>query len=140
MKNFTKITVSATVNAPIEKVWDCFSNPEHVVNWNAASDDWHCPKSTNDLRVGGSFNHTMAARDGSFSFDFEGIYSAIKTNESIAYGLSDGRQILVTFEKSGDSVIVTELFDAETENPIEMQQAGWQAILDRFKGYVESLS
>lgn len=140
MSNFTKITVSATVNAPIEKVWDCFNNPEHVVNWNAASDDWHCPKSTNDLRVGGSFNHTMAARDGSFSFDFEGIYSAIKTNESIAYGLSDGRQILVTFEKSGDSVIVTELFDAETENPIEMQQAGWQAILDRFKGYVESLS
>jgi uncharacterized protein YndB with AHSA1/START domain len=139
MSNFTKITVSATVNAPIEKVWDCFSNPEHVVNWNAASDDWHCPKSTNDLRVGGSFNHTMAARDGSFSFDFEGIYSAIKTNESIAYGLSDGRQILVTFEKSGDSVIVTELFDAETENPIEMQQAGWQAILDRFKSYVESL-
>ncbi len=136
---FTKITISATINAPIETVWDCFNNPEHVIHWNAASDDWHCPKSTNDLRVGGSFNHTMAARDGSFSFDFEGVYSAITVNKSIAYGLSDGRQILVTFEQGGESVIVTEVFDAETENPIEMQQAGWQAILDRFKGYVENL-
>lgn len=140
MENFTKITISATVFASIEKVWDCFNNPEHVVNWNFASNDWYCPKSTNDLQVGGSFNHTMAARDGSFSFDFEGVYSAITVNKSIAYGLSDGRQILVTFEQNGDSVIVTEVFDAETENPIEMQKGGWQAILDNFKTYVEGLS
>ncbi len=137
MENFVKITISTQINTSIEKVWGCFNSPEHVVNWNAASDDWHCPKSTNDLRIGGSFNHTMAAKDGSFSFDFEGVYNDIKTNESIAYSLADGRQILVTFEKSGDGVIVTEVFDAETENPIEMQQAGWQAILDRFKAYVE---
>ncbi len=137
MENFVKITISTQINTSIEKVWECFNSPEHVVNWNAASDDWHCPKSTNDLRIGGSFNHTMAAKDGSFSFDFEGVYNDIKTNESIAYSLADGRQILVTFEKSGDGVIVTEVFDAETENPIEMQQAGWQAILDRFKAYVE---
>jgi uncharacterized protein YndB with AHSA1/START domain len=140
MEKFTKITVTNSINAPIEKVWVCFNIPEHVVNWNFASDDWFCPKSTNDLRVGGSFNHTMAARDGSFSFDFEGVYNDIKTNESLAYGLADGRQILVTFEKSGESVVVTEVFDAETENPVEMQQAGWQAILDNFKGYVESIT
>lgn len=139
MQNLTKITVSATIKASLEKVWESFNDPKHVVNWNAASDDWHCPNSINDLRVGGSFNHTMAARDSSFSFDFEGVYSAITNYESLAYSLSDGRQILVTFEQSSDSVIVKELFDAETENPIEMQQAGWQAILDRFKGYVEGL-
>lgn len=137
MENFVKITISTQINTSIEKVWECFNSPEHVVNWNAASDDWHCPKSTNDLRIGGSFNHTMAAKDGSFSFDFEGVYNNIKTNESIAYSLADGRQILVTFEKSGDGVIVTEIFDSENENPIEMQQASWQAILDRFKAYVE---
>ena len=73
MENFVKITVSTTINESIDKVWDCFNNPDHVVNWNAASDDWYCSKSTNDLRVGGSFNHTMSARDGSFSFDFEGV-------------------------------------------------------------------
>jgi uncharacterized protein YndB with AHSA1/START domain len=138
MENFIKITVSTTINASIEKVWECFNNPEHVVNWNFASPDWHCPKSTNDLRVGEGFNHTMAARDGSFSFDFEGKYLEIKPLELIHYDLADGRNIYVHFEKIGDSTKVTEIFDAETENSIELQQGGWQAILDNFKGYVEN--
>jgi uncharacterized protein YndB with AHSA1/START domain len=139
MEKFIQITVSSNINASIEKVWNCFNSPEHIVHWNAASDDWHCPKSTNNLVVGGSFCNTMAAKDGSFSFDFEGIYSSVNANYSLAYGLADGRQIEVIFEETGDSVLVTEIFDAETENPIEMQKAGWQAILDNFKNYVESL-
>jgi uncharacterized protein YndB with AHSA1/START domain len=139
MENFTKITVSTTIDVPIEKVWECFNEPEHVMNWNYASPDWHCPKSTNDLRVGGSFNHTMAAKDGSFSFEFEGKYLEIKPLELIHYDLVDGRNIFVNFEKTGDKTKVTEIFDAETENSIELQKAGWQAILDNFKTYIEGI-
>lgn len=132
-----KITVEATINAPIEKVWHAWTNPEHIMAWNNASPDWHTPKAENDLRVGGKFVYTMAAKDGSFSFDFWGIYDEITTNKSIASTLGDGRTLSLTFTENGNETLVSETFEAETENPVEMQQAGWQAILNNFKNHVE---
>lgn len=133
------ITVEATVNAPVEKVWTSWTEPAHIMKWNQASEDWHSPASVNDLRVGGSFTTTMAARDGSFSFDFSGTYDAVIEHELIEYTMSDGRKVRVVFSGNGDTTRVTETFDPETENSIELQQAGWQAILDSFKRYTEAL-
>ena len=110
------------------------------MNWNAASDDWHCPKAENDLRVGGSFSSTMAARDGSFSFDFGGVYSALETYRRIAYTLEDGRKVEVLFTRDSEGTSIQQTFDPDTENPGEMQRRGWQAILDRFKAYAEAQS
>ncbi len=138
MGNFEKITISVFINAPIEKVWNYYTNPVHIVNWNAASDDWHTTKATNDLRIGGSFLSTMEAKDGSFSFDFEGIYENVIPNQLIAYNLADNRNIQTIFINNGDSVQITTIFEAETENPIELQKGGWQAILDNFKKYTEA--
>ena len=135
----TSITVQTTVEAPVEKVWNSWTKPEHITKWNNASDDWHTPKASNDLRVGGKFSATMAARDGSASFDFEGVYSNVKNNQLIEYAMSDGRTVKVVFEGTGSKTQVTETFDAENENPIEMQRGGWQAILDNFKKYTEKL-
>lgn len=134
----TQITVTTLVEAPIEHVWECWTNPDHIMEWNHASDDWHCPAATNDLTIGGTFSSTMSANDGSVSFDFEGTYTDIVENERIEYSLADDRHISVTFEEEGDKIRVTEVFDAESENPIEMQQAGWQAILDNFRDYTEA--
>ena len=134
----TSITVEATVNADVEKVWKLWTSPEHITKWNNASDDWHTPYAENDLRVSGKFLSRMAAKDGSMSFDFEGIYDDVKTNELISYVLADERAIKVTFESLGNSTKVIETFDAENENPIELQRTGWQAILNTFKKYVES--
>lgn len=131
------LTVEATVNAPVAKVWEYWNSPEHITKWCQASPDWHAPNSTNDLRVGGSFTTTMAAKDGSFSFDFGGIYTDVEEHKYIAYGLGDSRDVKIWFEDLGDSTKVTESFDAENQNPIEMQQGGWQAILDSFKSYTE---
>lgn len=133
----TQITINSTVNAPVEKVWECFTIPRHIIRWNNASEDWCTLKASNDLRNGGKFSSTMAAKDGSFSFDFGGIYDNIKPHELIEYTMSDGRKVSVRFEPSADGVTVTETFDAETENPVEMQQQGWQAILNNFKNYTE---
>jgi len=133
------ITVHADVNAPLSKVWECWNAPEHIVHWNFANDDWHSPKAENDFHVGGKFTYTMAAKDGSFSFDFWGIYTEIYDQNSLAYSLGDDRKVKVTFEDKGGRTQVTETFDAESQNPVEMQQAGWQAILNNFKKYVESL-
>lgn len=135
----TRITVSTTVLRPIDQVWACWTDPAHITRWNAASGDWHCPKASNDLRAGGRFISTMTARDGSFSFDFEGVYDAVEANARIAYTMSDGRTCEVRFEPVTDGTRVTESFDAETKNPVELQRQGWQAILDRFKAHVESL-
>ncbi|MFN3849155.1 MAG: SRPBCC family protein [Spirosomataceae bacterium] len=132
-----KITIATTVNAPINKVWDYWTTPAHIMQWNNASDDWHTPSATNDLQVGGSFTYQMAAKDGSFSFDFGGIYDAVVPHEQIAYTIADGRKVKIDFIPEGDSVKVIEEFEAENENPIEMQQMGWQAILDNFKKYTE---
>ena len=135
----TKITVEATVNAPVEKVWKSWSEPEHIKNWCAASQDWHAPKAENDLRTGGTFNTRMEAKDGSFGFDFGGVYDNVKKNELIEYTMGDGRKVRVTFSPSGEQTKIVETFDAEATNPVEMQRGGWQAILDNFKKYTESI-
>lgn len=132
------ITVEATVNAPVEKVWKFWTSPEHIIKWNSPSEDWHTPKAENDLRVGGSFTSRMEAKDGSFGFDFGGVYDTVKPNELIAYTLGDGRKVEIQFTDNGDSTTVAESFDTESENPVEMQRGGWQAILNSFKTYTET--
>ena len=132
-----KIAVSVSVSAPIETVWAAYVTPEDIVQWNAASDDWHTTSSTVDLRPGGAFSSRMEAKDGSFGFDFEGTYTKVIEHELIEYAFGD-RTASVRFDSSGDQVAVTVEFDAETENPVEMQKEGWQAILTNFKRHVES--
>lgn len=132
------ITIKTTINATIEKVWRYFTEPTYIKQWNNASPDWHTPAANNDLTVGGKFSYTMAAKDGSFSFDFEGIYDDIQENKYIGYTIADGRKVEIVFEVDGDKVEVTETFEAEGQNPVAMQRAGWQAILDNFKNLVES--
>ena len=134
----TKITVTADVTVPIQKVWDSWTKPEHITKWNHASDDWHSPRATNDLRKGGSFTARMEAKDGSMGFDFGGTYTDVVPMKRIAYTMGDGRNVSVQFEEKGNAVHITETFDAETQNSIEMQRGGWQAILNNFKKYVES--
>jgi uncharacterized protein YndB with AHSA1/START domain len=137
--NKSAITVSAIVNAPVAKVWESWGKPEHITKWCQASADWHAPYADNDLHTGGTFKTTMAAKDGSFSFDFGGVYSDVQENKYIAYDLEDGRQVAITFTDMGDSTKVEETFDPENQNPAEMQRGGWQAILDNFKNYTETL-
>jgi uncharacterized protein YndB with AHSA1/START domain len=139
-KENTIITVENIVNAPVEKVWECWTKPEHITKWCNASDDWHAPRAENDLRVGGSFSTRMEAKDGSFGFDFGGIYDAVKTDEYIEYTIGDGRNVKIYFTPQGDKTKVTESFEPEGINPVEMQKGGWQAILDNFKKYTESNS
>lgn len=133
----TPITVSTVINAPVEKVWNAWNGPEHITKWCQASPDWHAPYADNDLRVDGTFKTTMAAKDGSFSFDFGGVYTEVEPHQLIAYTMGDGRKVKVVFEDQGASTNVIETFDPEDTNPIEMQQGGWQAILDSFKKYTE---
>jgi uncharacterized protein YndB with AHSA1/START domain len=134
----TIITVETIVKAPLEKVWKFWSEPEHITQWYQASDDWHAPYAENDLHKGGKFKTTMAAKDGSFSFDFEGIYTKVETNKVIEYVLGDGREVSITFSSQGKDTRVVESFHPENQNPIEMQKGGWQAILDNFKKYTEA--
>jgi len=133
----TIITVRATINAPVEKVWEFWTDPRHIVHWNNASDDWYTPVAENDLKAGGRFLSRMEARDGSSGFDFTGQYSKVELNSQIEYILDDGRNVQVTFVSGGNVTIVTEAFEAEQTNSKELQEAGWQAILDNFKKYVE---
>lgn len=135
----TKITIETTVNEPLEKVWKIWTTPEHIMKWNNASYDWHTPTAENDLRVGGKFLSRMEAKDGSFGFDFWGIYDDVKTNERIAYTMGDDRKVEIIFKSQGNTTAVTETFEAENENPVELQQQGWQAILNNFKKYAESI-
>lgn len=134
-----KITVQVTVNLPIAKVWELWSSPEHIVKWATASEDWHTPTSENDLRPGGSFTNRMEAKDGSFGFDFAGTYDEVKEHEFISYTLGDGREVAITFKEQDGTTEIIETFDAENENPAEMQQQGWQAILDNFKKHAEAV-
>lgn len=134
----TPLTVETVINAPVEKVWRSYTEPSEVTQWNAASADWHSPRAENDLRVGGSFNYRMEARDGSEGFDFTGTYTEVVPHEKIAYTMGDGRKVAVTFAPEGEGTKVTTVFDPENENPIELQRSGWQAILDNFKRYVEA--
>ena len=133
-----KITVSTIVGSSIEKVWECWSSPEHIINWNFASDDWACPNALNDFRQNGEFNWRMEAKDGSMGFDFTGRYVEIIDHELIRYTMSDGREVTIEFVRDGNEVTVRESFEAEGTNSDEMQRAGWQAILNNFKSYVES--
>ena len=134
----TIITVQNTINAPVEKVWQLWNAPEHITKWCAASDDWHTPRAENDVRTGGKFLSRMEAKDGSFGFDFGGVYDNVKKHELIEYTMGDGRKVSVNFSGEGDSTKVVETFEAESQNSIEMQRGGWQAILDNFKKYVEA--
>lgn len=134
----TKITVETVVKAPVEKVWKYWSLPEHITKWCAASDDWHAPKAENDLTVGGKFSTRMEAKDGSFGFDFGGVYDAVKANELIEYTMGDGRKVEVHFTENGNETKVVETFDAENTHSLEMQQGGWQAILNNFRNYTET--
>jgi uncharacterized protein YndB with AHSA1/START domain len=132
-----KITVSALINADKSTVWDCYTKSEHIVNWNFADPSWHCPKAENDMTIGGKYNARMEAKDGSFGFDFEAVYTKIDMGNAYSYGFGD-RFCDVSFnEVSGQTEIIVS-FDPETEHPLDMQQSGWQAILNNFKSYVES--
>ena len=133
----TKVIVQATVQAPIGKVWDYWTEPVHIMKWNQATEEWHAPKAENDLRVGGKFLTRMEAKDGSMGFDFGGVYDTVKVHEEISYTMEDGRKVEVIFVNQGNETKVMETFDAESTHPVEMQQAGWQAILDNFKRYTE---
>ena len=134
----TVITVESTINAPVEKVWEFWSKPEHITKWNNASDDWHTPRAENDLRTGGKFSARMEAKDGSFGFDFGGVYDAVRENEYIEYTLGDDRKVKINFIPQGNTTKVVESFDAENTHSVEMQKGGWQAILDNFKKYTEA--
>ncbi|MDQ8164770.1 MAG: SRPBCC family protein [Gemmatimonadota bacterium] len=131
-----KITVEATVQAPVQKAWDAYNSPADIVQWNAASPDWHTPRATVDLREGGRFESRMEAKDGSFGFDFGGTYTKIVSLKSIAYRMDDNREAMVDFAEQGTNCVVTVTFDAESENSVEMQREGWQAILDSFARHV----
>jgi uncharacterized protein YndB with AHSA1/START domain len=133
------ITVKCTVEAPIDEVWKLWTTPAHIMNWNNASEDWHTPHAENDLRVGGRFKYTMASKDGTMSFDFEGEYTKVENHSMIEYKLEDNRKIDVYFISLDDGVEIIESFDPENENSEEMQREGWQAILDNFKKYTECL-
>lgn len=132
------LTINAIVNAPVAKVWDVWTSPEHITQWNTASEDWHTTNAINDLRKGGKFNSRMEAKDGSFGFDFAGVYDEVTNHQLIEYTLEDGRRVKNQFIEKGDSTEIVSEFEPETENSLEMQQAGWQAILDNFKKYTEN--
>jgi uncharacterized protein YndB with AHSA1/START domain len=143
----TIITVETTINVPVAKAWQYWTLPQHITKWNFASNEWHCPRAENDLRVGGKMNSRMEAKDGSFGFDFEAIYDEVVEHQKITYTMADarpdepfgrGRKATTTFENSNNNTIVTIVFDAENENPVEMQRGGWQAILNNFKSYTEA--
>ena len=136
--NKNTITVETVIKAPVEKVWESWNKPEHIVNWAFASDDWKALDPKNDLRVGGKFKTTMAAKDKSASFDFTGVYTAVEEHKLIEYDMSDGRHVKVEFSEVPEGIKVVETFDPETENTEELQRSGWQSILENFKKYVES--
>lgn len=136
--NREAITIETTVNAPVEKVWEYFSLPKHIMQWNNASNDWFTPSSENDFKEGGKFVNRMEAKDGSMGFDFSGTYNKIVPNKRIEYTITDGRKVAILFAPEGEGTKMTETFDAETSHPAEVQKNGWQAILDNFKKYTES--
>jgi uncharacterized protein YndB with AHSA1/START domain len=137
MSNKTAITVDSTIQAPLEKVWELWTSPDHITRWNSASDDWHTPSAQNDLRVGGKFASRMEAKDGSMGFDFGGVYDEVEPLSRIAYTMGDGRKVQVSFVETDNGIHLTETFEAEAMNPVEMQKGGWQAILDNFRKYAE---
>ncbi|HMR18455.1 MAG TPA: SRPBCC family protein [Sphingobacterium sp.] len=134
----TKITVETRVDTDIQTLWHVYTEPEHIVKWNFASDDWQCPSAENDLQTGGKYKARMEAIDGSFGFDFEATYEEVVPYQRIVYSMADGRKVISTFSESDGKATITTVFDAENENPIEMQRDGWQAILDNLKKYIQN--
>lgn len=133
------VTVETIVKSPVEKVWESWTTPDDIIHWNQASADWHCPKAENNLVVGGRFSYTMAAVDGSASFDFSGTYTQIERLKEINYELDDNRQVQIIFERQSESATkIIEIFEIESENSEKLQRDGWQAIIDNFKNYTES--
>jgi uncharacterized protein YndB with AHSA1/START domain len=140
MQTDTKaIAVETVINAPIEKVWNNWTDPKHITQWCNASDDWHAPYADNDLKVDGKFKTTMAAKDGSFSFDFEGVYTKVEPNKTLEYTMLDGRKVWIVFSTEGSQTKVIETFETENTHPVEVQRGGWQAILDSFKRHTEAI-
>jgi len=133
----TVITVEADIRASVQQVWDKYTNPEHILKWNNASDDWHTPRAENDLRTGGRFLSRMEARDGSAGFDFTGVYTDVRPLEQINYTMDDDRKAEVSFVSGGNETKLRISFEAEQTNPVELQKEGWQSILDNFRKYVE---
>ncbi|WP_136637158.1 SRPBCC family protein [Pseudooceanicola onchidii] len=131
------ITIDTIVDVPSEIAWDRFTEPGHITQWNFASDDWQCPRAENDLRVGGTYTARMEAKDGSFGFDFTAVYDDVQPLRRLSYVMEDGRRVVTTFTPEGLATRVTTTFDAESENDVEMQRAGWQAILDSYRRHVE---
>lgn len=134
-----QITVEVAINKDIKSVWDIFNNPEHITRWNSATGDWHTPRATNDLRVNGTFNYRMEAKDGSAGFDFIGFYEEVRDLDEVRYKMEDGRQVQILFREEDGKTRITEIFDPENVFPPERQRQGWQNILDNLKAYAESL-
>lgn len=134
-----RITVQTSINKPIQTVWKCWITPADIEKWNAASDDWHTTKAKNDIQTGGIFSYRMEAKDGSFGFDCDGTYTKVIDYKTIEYTMADGREATVVFKERDNKTELVETFDAENENPIELQRNGWQAILDNFKKHVEQI-
>ena len=133
------VTIEAKINAPAEKVWNTWNDPQHVVKWNSPTPEWHTPRAENDVRTGGRFMFRMEARDGSMGFDFGGVYDVVTPYTYMEYTMGDGRKVKIFFHEKSDCIHIVQSFDAENQNPVEMQRAGWQSILDNFKKYTESL-
>jgi uncharacterized protein YndB with AHSA1/START domain len=134
----TSISVETTINAPVEKVWNLWTDPKHIIRWNNASEDWHTPRAENELRAGGKFLSRMESKDGKMGFDFTGEYNKVEFLKQINYTIADGRKVQVKFVSRGIETVLKETFEAEEVNPVEMQKAGWQSILDNFKKHVEN--
>lgn len=134
-----KIAVETTVNAPISKVWESWNKPEYIEKWAFAADDWEASNASNDLKVGGMFKTTMSAKDKSASFDFGGVYTAVDENKLIEFDMTDKRHVKITFSETPEGVKIVETFDPEDQNSEDKQRSGWQAILDNFKKYTESI-
>ena len=135
----TMITIQATVQADAGKAWECYTKPEHITKWNFASDDWHCPSAFNELKVGGTYRVRMEAKDGSFGFDLEATYDSLEPGNSFTYTMADGRSVHLVLHHKGNATEVSITFEAENQNPVELQREGWQAILNNYKKYTESV-
>lgn len=136
MKNI--ITISTQIKGDIKRVWEYYTLPDHITQWNFADPSWHCPWATNDMRPGGKYVARMEARDGSFGFDFGAVYDQIDPEKSFSYTIGDGRSVTVRFNPNGALIEVVVSFEAEQQNPVDMQRGGWQSILNNFKKYAES--
>lgn len=137
--NSQTITVTATVQAAPDKVWQLWTEPEHITRWNHASDDWHSPRAENDVRTGGRFSIRMETKDGSQGFDFAGTYDRVEPPRHLSYTMDDGRWVEISFTAAGDGTAIAETFVPETTFPVDHQQSGWQAILDNFRAYAEAV-